>query len=364
MLCCKTFAEGYQFEAAYTADVLSNVSGGIETGSRYLDNLDLTLEVDIERAWGFGAGTLFIYGLYNNGSTFSDELVGDLQVISNIDTGHAWHLYEFWYEVGDGPWSLRTGLYDLNSEFDANETGGLFMNSSHGIGADISQTGKNGPSIFPVTSLTLRGAFETDAFSARLAVLDGEPGDPDDPASYKIDLGGEDGVLTVAEIDVPMSEAIRLWAGYWRYSGEFERVDGSGPTNGNDGWYIGAERRFSIGSRSASGFVRYGQADERLNTLRDYIGAGLVIDAPFASRPDDQLGLALASAGAGDPYRNSLSQAGENAQHRETNLELSYRAQINEHLAIQPDIQFVRNPSASNVLEDALVLGIRFEISY
>ena len=106
------------------------------------------------------SGTLFVYGLYNNGSTLenSDELVGDLQVISNIDASHAWRVFEFWYEFGEGPWSVRTGLYDLNSEFDVNETGGLFLNSSHGMGPDFSQTGENGPSIFPgfVTGIARR----------------------------------------------------------------------------------------------------------------------------------------------------------------------------------------------------------------
>ena len=126
--------------------------------------------------------------MYNNGSTFSDELVGDLQVISNIDASHAWRVFEFWYEFGEGPWSVRTGLYDLNSEFDVNETGGLFLNSSHGMGPDFSQTGENGPSIFPVSSLALRAEWEGKGFTARLAVLDGVPGHPHDPSSNEIDL--------------------------------------------------------------------------------------------------------------------------------------------------------------------------------
>ena len=154
-----------RLDAVYTGEVLSNLAGGLESGSRYLDNLDLELEFEIADTIGFGAGTVFVRGLYNNGSTFSDELVGDLQVVSNIDAGRSWRIFEFWYEVGDAPWSLRTGLYDLNSEFDTNETGSVFLNSSHGIGSEIGQTGENGPSIFPVSSLGLRGAFQADALS-------------------------------------------------------------------------------------------------------------------------------------------------------------------------------------------------------
>ena len=358
------FAEGYQFEAVYTGEIWSNVSGGIKSGSRYLDNLDLILDVDIAEAWGFGAGRLFIYGLYNNGNTFSDDLGGDLQVVSNIDAGHAWRVYEFWYEFGEGPWSIRTGLYDLNSEFDVSETGGLFLNSSHGMGIDISQTGENGPSIFPVSSLTLRGAIQTDDFTVRIAVLDGVPGNPDNSASNTINLGGDDGVLTVAEMAARISESSRLWSGYWRYSSEFERPFSGGRTKGNDGWYVGVESRIEIGTLAVAGFVRYGQANEQLNAVEGYLGTGIVIDAPIVSRPKDQLGLAVASARLAEPYRNHLNLIVNNAQRREISWELTYRAQISKHLVIQPNIQFIQSPSASSAIDDALVVGLRFEITY
>lgn len=359
-----SLAGDYEFEAVYTGDVLRNVSGGMESGTRYLDNLDLNLKIDIAEAWGIGAGTLFIRGLYNNGGTFSDELVGDLQVTSNIDVDEAWRIFELWYELGGDTWSVRTGLYDLNSEFDVNETGSVFLNSSHGIGAELGQTGENGPSIFPVSSLSLRGAVKFDPLTVRVAVMDAVPGNPDDSASNEIDLNSDDGYLTIAELDVLLTKSARLWAGYWRYSAEFERPFSTGSSDGNDGWYVGGEHQFRIGSRSAAWFVRYGHADERLNKLKDYTGIGFVIDGPLAARLGDQFGIAVASARAGGPYRNSLNRVGVGAERRETAWEMTYRAQINEHFFLQPNIQYVRNPSASMEIDDALVIGFRFEIAY
>lgn len=148
LLCAQANADAYRFDVVYTGEVLSNVSGGVDTGNRYLDNRDLMLEVDLTKALGVGSGTVFLYGLYNNGSTFADELVGDLQVTSNIDAPEAWRIFEAWYEYVDGPWSIRMGLYDLNSEFDVNETGDLFLGSSHGIGAAFGQTGRMVPAFF------------------------------------------------------------------------------------------------------------------------------------------------------------------------------------------------------------------------
>jgi len=342
---------------------MRNVSGGLDTGTRYMDNLDLMLEVDIAEAWG-GPGTLFIYGLYNNGTTLADELVGDLQVTSNIDAVEAFRVFELWYEVGEGPWSVRSGLYDLNSEFDVNETGGLFLNSSHGIGAAFGQTGENGPSIFPVSSVAVRAAVETGRYTARVAVLDGTPGDPEDPTSNQVDLGGDDGALVVAEADVSAGESGRLWAGYWRYTTDFDHGWATGQSGSNDGWYIGTEHEFGLGSRSAAWFLRYGTADERFNPLKEYIGAGLVIEAPLTFRPYDSLGLAVASAGAGEPYRRHLEQAGAGSTSSENVWELTYRARFSEHFVLQPDVQWVQNPAASNEPDDAWVVGLRFELSW
>ena len=125
-----SFANGLEFSVEYTADILRVVSGGLSTGTEYLDNLDVALEIDVAEAWGAGAGTILVHGLYNNRSAFSADRVGDLQVVSNIDADEAWRLFQLWYELAEANWSIRAGLYDLNSEFDVNETGSIFLNSS------------------------------------------------------------------------------------------------------------------------------------------------------------------------------------------------------------------------------------------
>ena len=359
-----SFATGLELSAEYTADILRVVSGGLSTGSEYLDNLDVSLEIDVAEAWGAGAGTILVHGLYNNRSAFSEDRVGDLQVVSNIDTGEAWRLFEFWYELADASWSIRAGLYDLNSEFDVNEAGSIFLNSSHGIGAEIAQTGENGPGIFPVSSLALRGAMTTGPLTVRAAVLDGVPGNSADPTSNRIELVSREGALLVSEIDLAYADSARLWLGYWRYSAVFDRIDAGGSGGGHDGWYVGTEAGFQLGSRAAAGFIRYGRADERFNVLSSYVGAGAVIAGPLAFRPADRLGIAVASARAGDRYRDYTASLFERADRRETTLELTYQFRINELVAIQPDIQYVRNPSLSPGLDDAWVVGCRVQLGH
>lgn len=117
----------FELSAAYTAEVWRN-EGGVKDGWRYLDNLDVVLEADLERAVGWEGATGLVYFLYNNGASLS-ELTGDIHIVSNIETGvRAARLYEAWIEqqIADTA-SIKVGLYDLNSEFDALETSALFI---------------------------------------------------------------------------------------------------------------------------------------------------------------------------------------------------------------------------------------------
>jgi porin len=355
-------------EVFYRADFLNNSSGGIQTGSTYLDDAGLTFDTNLEDLFGVDDATMFVSLLWNNNNTFSDRYVGDLQVISNIDAEKALRIYELWYEQPlSGSVTLRFGLYDLNSEFDAIETSGFFINSSHGIGADFGQSGKNGPSIFPVTSLTARFDWQmSDANILRYAVLDGVPGDPDDPGKTTINLGDGDGVLHALEFNHIRASGARFGVGAWLYSESFDRIDGNGEDGGNAGYYGFADaplKSMVDDGYELTGFLRYGIANDTINPLGSYVGAGVVATGLIKSRPDDQLGLALASARVGNPYRRAAISGGAAAERHETNIELTYSTYLGERLRLQPNIQYVINPGADNALDNALVFGVRFEIS-
>jgi hypothetical protein len=175
--------KGVTFEVVYTGEVSSNVSGGISQRSEYLENGDIMLSIDAEKLMGWKGASFSFYALANAGGSPS-EIVGDMQTVSNIDADDTWKLYEAWYQQNlfDEKLSLLLGLFDLNSEFDVTENAGLFLNSSFGIGPDYSQSGGNGPSIFPTTSLAFRVRVQpTDAFYVQSAVFDGVPVAPTTP---------------------------------------------------------------------------------------------------------------------------------------------------------------------------------------
>ncbi|WP_380785636.1 carbohydrate porin [Sphingomonas sp. R86521] len=357
--------------AVYVADIRSNVSGGIARGTRYLDNLDLQVAIDADRLVGWHCARLFLYGLYDNGASLSSDLVGDAQGVSNIETGvRAARLFEAWVEqdVGRNA-SVKVGLYNLNSEFDTTQSGGLFLVSAHGIGPEFAQAGRRGPSIFPVTSLAVRGEVKLgEHWLGRVAVLDGVPGDPAHPARTAVKLSSTDGALVVSEVDY-LSHGTKAAIGVWGYTARFDDVGTSDPAaarRGNKGAYVFAEHRL-VGSRAddahgLAGWLRFGVADTRFNRIGRYIGGGLVHTGTAPGRPDDQVGLSVAAAGFGARYRRDHSALDRDRDRQEVVVETVYNAVVTPWLSVQPDLQYVVNPGGDALRKDAVVTGLRIKI--
>ena len=170
---------GIQFSIYFINDFLQNLSGGIKTGSSYIGLLNPNLNIDLDKMLNWKETDLWISAIGNIGNNFNNK-VGAEQGIDNIAAFNTWKIYELWIEhkILDNLLSFKFGLYDLNSEFDFRLTSLIFLNPSHAIGTEFALTGKNGPSIFPTTSLAFRIKYlDQTGFYFQTAVFDGIPGD-------------------------------------------------------------------------------------------------------------------------------------------------------------------------------------------
>lgn len=362
------------FSALYTADVLSNTHGGLQQGSAYLDYIELGIDFDAGRALGVDGLSLYGSVIRRNQPTFSERYVGDAMIVSNIDSPSPLQVLEAWlewvFEVR-GPASLRVGMYDLSSEFDVLESRALFLNSAYGIGHDFSQTGLNGPSIYPVTALGARIAWVPhDGWLLRLAVIDGVPGDPEERGRSRLHLSSTEGALVIGEAKVG-GPHLRAGAGLWRYTAAFPELwpaDREAPATRNDnaGGYVMAEYASAAAPGSKEprwmAFVRVGTAEGHINEFDRFVSAGVVRRLPWPDRAGSDLGLAVAEAHVGSDYRAQRAEAGLGTDPCERNLELTWRVPIGKHAALQPDLQYVRNPGADPEIADAWVVGLRLEL--
>lgn len=386
---------GVQFGIRYDGEGFANTSGGLRQGGNYLGNLNLQLTLDAQRLIGWPGATVFLYGLGIHGAHPSRDFVGDAQGVSSIEAPAKWKLEEGWIQQNlfGNRFSALFGRYDLNSEFYRLQSAGLFLNSSFGIGPEFSQSGVEGPSIFPNTSVG--GRFEIkprDQIVLRTAVLDGVPVERPD-GSQKVFAKG-DGVLVVTEAaylyrplgsEQPRSRQFRigrnccgaytgkLALGGWYYSATFddltrvrpdglpERRHGSGGFYALTDWAIYQDANDT--DRQVSLFGQLGIGDRRVNRFAYYTGGGLTFSGFIPPRKQDQFGIAVAGAHNGTPFIEAQRDHGMRERRSETSVELTYLAQFGAHLAIQPDFQFVFNPNTDPRIKNALVFMLRFEVA-
>lgn len=333
----------------YLIEYRANLGGGLARGGAWLDQLTLALD-DGER-WHASV-------LATNNNTFSDRFSGDLQVVSNIDAGHTLRVFEAWYQWPVGNTRLLAGLYDLNSEFDAIETAGLFNQSSHGIGPDISQSGERGPSIFPHASFALRLDGGNDTLRWRVAALDALPGDRQHEARTAIHLSAKEGALLIAELERP--GATRLVTGAWGYTRRFMQLDGSGRA-AQYGAYAFADK--TLAERNGwqwSGFARIGWTGQSALAIRRYAGLGVV-----ASHDDGrQWGLALASAHLGHAGRALIAAEDGDPSQGELAMELTANWPLRRWLAVQPGLTWVRHPGARRDVKSVTIASLRWAFTW
>ena len=326
------------WSANYTSDIANVLDGGIKRGTVYLDNLELSLSGSTTQ--GEWSSTL----LTTNSRTFSDTYVGDSQVVSNIDNGQMIRLYELWYLQHHDQWQWQAGLIDLNGIYDAIDTAALFLNSSHGIGPDFSQSGDNGPSIFPVTSLAINLQWQlTPQWQWQLGVFDAVPGDPDHPSRNVIHVSRHEGALLASEL-TRVSKGLRTTLGAWHYTEPV--IANNQPQGRNNGQYFIIEQPNEDGM---AWWLRHGHARSSLNDIARYTGAGLT--HPFA---DGSAGISVAHA-------EFSEHAGRGA---ETTWEVTYAFSINEMFSLQPSLQRVQQPANSHIQDTTVVmLRIGFDIA-
>ncbi|MCB0746092.1 MAG: carbohydrate porin [Ignavibacteriales bacterium] len=375
---------GINVQFNYTGEVFSNLSGGLYRKSIYLDNFDLIFDLDLNRSFGWNGAIINTHILGNNGGPLS-KYCGAIQGISNIEANNTWKLYEFFIEqhLFDKKLSLLLGLFDLNSEFDTRETSSIFINPSHGIGAEFALTGENGPSIFPTTSVALRAKYNfSNSLDFKLAIFDGIPGDLNNPNGTKVILSRGDGFLISSEINL-LSNSQNFENGYfkfalgtWFYTNKFNKLissdnpDNPFPKTRNYGFYLSAEKFLfaenNVTNQGLAAFIRIGFADTKVNQVDGYYGVGINYVGLITGRDEDICGISIAASHNSSSYRQLIINKGLSRiiEEYEYIFELTYKFSLLEFLTIQPDLQYVINPSLCINNDHTIAFGTRLQVLF
>ena len=278
----------------------------------------------------------------NSGLNPSEELIGDLQGASNISAPEQFIVNEAWFnqEFADGAVAILAGLHNLNSEFYVSTYGTVFLNSSFGIGPEVS--GNVPTSLFPKSGLGARlrvAPFENAYVQA--AVYDGDPSTRE--------LESAEGNMVIAEAGYAV-EGSDYKIGYWRHSAE--KTYGEKTFDGDYGVYgIIDQQILALDNESNSSiglFLQYGVVPEERNDITGYIGAGVHFHGMIPYRDVDDLAFGVAMA------KTHLDT--------ETTYELTYRLVATSWLSLRPSYQWIQNPGGDSSVKTANVGLLRFEL--
>jgi porin len=394
------YSKGVGLEFTHKSDLLANMSGGIKRGTAWMGHTEARIKMNLEKLWGLDSTTAYVHFHSDLGSKFNRDYVGSFVGVDNIETSiNTGQFFHAWLQKGfsDDRLSVLAGLYPIDSEFYVTDTSGVFIQPPYGMANDLAQTGQNGPPIFPIGALAVRMKYTSPSrnFYLQGALTDGVPGDPNNPHGTHIRLNKGDGTLSIVEFGyIPQEEEPpfkvnkpgemvepeqkvheehesfnKTAIGFWRYSAHFDDLDPAAvDASGNPlrhishGVYFLAERTLLVEkdhpSQGLSGFVRFGTASKDIQQA-DWTGSlGLRYHGLLSGRDDDIAGIAITVNHASNKYR-LLNNAGSS----ETDMEATYRAQINPWLALQPTLQYIANPNMDAALGNAWVVGARLELA-
>jgi porin len=399
---------GIDFKLHEESELWGNLTGGGRRGGSYNGLTTAKLDIDLDKLVGWTGAEFLVSALDIHGHGPTRSLVGNLQIVSNIEATPSLKLYDLWLDqtLLDSRLSVRLGQEGANDEMMITQYGGLFLNSSFGFpgmpAAVLPSGGPNYPMATPFARISLHA---TDRFTLLGAIYNGDPappgtGDPQirDRNGTAFRLNGH--ALSFAEAwyspDPSASDALPTTykLGAWYSSSHFadQRFDSAGgllanpASNGLASQHTGDWAVYGIIDQMV--WKRAGTKDQGIGVFLQVIGGpsdrnvsnlsiegGMNWRAPFLARPDDTAGLAIAYLGispAAGQFGKDLVAFGRATSpyaSNETVCEATYQASVTDWLTLQPDVQLVLNPGAGipgtfgkASLADAVTIGMRVAI--
>jgi porin len=404
-------SRGVTFTFSDTNDLLANVGGGIKTGSVGLGAFQPQLDLDLQNLAGWDGDRVHVHGLVTYGPLFSENYLGDILAVSNIEAGPMARLYAFWYEhnsAGD-LWSVRVGLMLADSQFLQSKTAANFINNGISwptfLAANLPASGP----AFPLPAPGVRVRVQPrDDIQLQAAVFSGDPSGGNGsnlpaplPTGTVFSFSG--GAFFIAEASYLLNQGkdSRELPGAYRIGAWYDTsVNFADQRFDNIGLSLASPQSSGIPAEHAGDYGIYGVIDQMLyrvpstndqglsafaraggvpndrNLIDFYADGGVVYKGLTPGRPNDRVGIAAAFARVGDNARGLDADIGlfgnffYPVRTSEAVIELTYLAQLKPWLLVQPDLQYVINPgggvlnSNGSQRRNALVLGVRSSINF
>lgn len=361
-----------------TFDGFANLNGGIKRGGAVLNQEAATVTLDGDKLIGVHDLSAMVSAIDNAGSP-SRSLVGAAERIDNIETYYpGFELYQAWVQKNwyGGGISLLGGVYDLSNEFYDLDSSDFFINTGFAMGGELADTAQNGVAIFPTSALSIRLRVQpSEEWYIQTVLSDGINGAPLTNRHPPFANLNSPAILVIEGGYLPQENKKQLGKfaiGAWSYTGGLHNIlrPGTEQTSiNNRGIYALAEysliKKDGDPNKGLKGFLRAGYADSDFARFNASWSTGLLYTGVFPGRDKSQLGFAISQVHTSGDYRSEdFTNPNIEPQILETALELSYKDLITPWLSFQPDIQYIMEPGALGLREQAFVIGVRTVINF
>ncbi len=375
---------GIRFFFDYLATLLTNPSGGYKHSSTYNQEIIYGFNLDLEEILGWKGASFVISGAYDSGADLKNS-TGSFFSPSQIALVRGVIFYELYLkqeiELARGDLEIKAGRFSLGSDFCTLPAYGVLVSGA--MDANPAAIFANSPFTgSPIATWSVSATYDTGieniSFAAALSQV------PKDISSQKwdglnFDISTDDGYMIIAEMRWTPSfggeydangNIVKGTALEGTYNLGAYGFDGYNPDtiSGYDresgyGFYIQGQQmlyRYSKESYIAMWAGMQAAPVETSSAVSYMACTGLQIQGFIPERINDGLYISYYAAFFSDKY---LTASGNKAT-SEMGLEITYVFQLNEHIALQPDVQYIIRPNGDTSIDDALVVGLQIAISF
>lgn len=321
---------------------------------------NLSVTVDTEKAGLWKGGTF--YTLYQRktgyGLSGPTGAMGDWMTFDGWEGRQINQISECWYQqkLLDEKLRLKVGKQDANADFGFLNSGWDFMNLAFSVNPTIPMPTYPDQANFgfvaeinPKEWLSIRnGIYSKFNVPFNISEIEFKPTIKKLPGRYSIgawEMSDSNG-MSVSEYDYTTSSI---------YSNSFNR---------NFGVYAQFEQMVYKEKKNDENdmqglvvFGQFGMSPSNRNDMSRYVGGGLHYVGPIPNRDKDRAGIAVASGTFASRLGDIASQIGS-----ETAIEAFYRVQVTPWFYLQPDVQFIMNPSGCYA--NSVAIGMRTVITF
>ncbi|WP_444756647.1 carbohydrate porin [Pseudomonas sp. A014] len=394
--------KGIEFTLGYIFELGSNVHGGYDNDRtmRYAHQFYLGSRFDLQKLMGIPDAEFQVVVTERSGRDLTLDRVADpragfisASTMEIYGAGQTWRLTKLFYRQTflDKALDLKFGHLPVGDDFDV--TTCEFQNwtfcgslGGHGAGvwysAPVSQWGGRVKYNFTGETYAQVGAYE---FNPTLL----EPNN-----GFKLNTSGRRGTTYLAEAGwTPKFDNGRLpgvyKVGAYRntalIANALDDINGNpqpltgqplDQDRGKHGWYAYARQRLTADKqdprRGLSVFAHYSANDKQMAVPDYQTELGMVYTGVFASRPEDDLGLAIGMQHINPAYAKRIRLQNEVAgltdyhdpayrplRSAEYAAEIHYGFKLTPWLTVRPNVQYVAHPGGAYQVDDAVVVGLQ-----